>query len=236
MDEEKDGLLGESRDGTIVYKRLPTAGPTLDTAIRVLNEAFYPEEPLCRALQVTQSPQAICDLDALFLGMAQDYLSVVALDAMSHKVVGVCFNKLETKPMEGNLDFYEVFKKRKCKEDRIKFFIDVLAEETAGIDLFEKYKTDAVVDLVCLTVLPDFKRRGIGKSLMEHSLELARRTNAASAACVVCSSTYTLKMAKSIGFTELTSVPYSQYIYEGRQFSDVIRDHASVVLVAKKLQ
>lgn len=84
---------GSIEDGDIEFESL--TDQTLEGALKVLRESFFVYESVCKAVDMNLEPGASEELEELCLNAAKDGVSVVAIDMTSHKVVGVCFNKIQ---------------------------------------------------------------------------------------------------------------------------------------------
>lgn len=86
---------GSTEDGTIEFESLTSA--TLEGALNVIRESFFPEESACIACDIQSEPGATEELEQLCIHTAKDGVSVVAIDVNTMEVVGVAFNKLHVK-------------------------------------------------------------------------------------------------------------------------------------------
>jgi len=76
--------------------------------------------------------------------------------------------------------------------------------------MFLFLQVDSVMDLTIIGVHRDFRKRGLGAKLMERSLELAKERGYR-LATIQCTSAYSASLAIRYGFTEVFTLPFSDY-------------------------
>ncbi|XP_025830535.1 uncharacterized protein LOC112903892 [Agrilus planipennis] len=82
----------------------------LEESLHVLRVGFFPQENVCRATQVAQNLNAMKELENLCVDVAKEGCSIIAIDRITQKVVGVAFNKLQKIKLE-------TATRRLCQED-----------------------------------------------------------------------------------------------------------------------
>ncbi|XP_018575162.1 uncharacterized protein LOC108913973 [Anoplophora glabripennis] len=163
-----------SEDGKIEYVSLNPE--FLQGALNVLRGGFFPHESASVAVDLAKHPDAMTDLEDLSIGAAKDGVSVVAIEKSTKKVVGVAFNKLQVKNDPGEESFYDKHAKS-CKHPASRGLIKFMMDVDATVDLFEQCNINCLLEVMFLAILPEFRKRGIGKKLCEISMRVAKSLN-----------------------------------------------------------
>lgn len=119
-------------------------------------------------------------------------------------------------------------------------------------NLFEKYHTNCLMEIMFLATLPKYNKRSIGLMLCIYSIQLAnelrqgigieillendrhRRPTIVSA---IFSSNYSQKIGKTLNFETLATVDYKDIMFNGQTFAERIGNvHRNQILVAKSLE
>lgn len=107
-----------------------------------------------------------------------------------------------------------------------------------GLDLFSTYQTDHIVCLFFLCVHPAFNRRGIGRKLMELSIEMAK-DHRAGAIETNAFSEFTFKAASSLGFETLSELDFATFELDGvkpyKNDSLFINEHPKARFMARRI-
>lgn len=82
-------------------------------------------------LLLQDCPAAIDELEQLTLETYRDGTSLVALQG--DRVVGVAFNKVQSKPGPGEVGFFDDFKDNKCKTETAKEYIYLMMRVMSAI-------------------------------------------------------------------------------------------------------
>ena len=122
--------------------------------------------------------------------------------------------------------------------DQNLFLATFCKELYKGIDLFALLETDRFFHLGDLTVSCDYARQGLATKLYQLSLEIAVKLGVP-AAKTYAASTYTAKLAAKLGFSTFNTVDYATLEHKGTmpftKYPDVLVDHPSVLLMARRL-
>ncbi|KAG7212620.1 hypothetical protein KM043_012909 [Ampulex compressa] len=227
---------GSTEDGNIEFESLTK--DTLEGALKVLRESFFPFENVCIATGVNSESIAREELEQLVLDAARDGISVVAVDVVTGQVVGVAFNKLQIPDTTGGKTSFELFGES-CKSKRSKALVDFMVEVDAKIDLFKHYNVDCILEIVFLATLQQYGKRRVGELLVSSSIELARelkrghhvktlvdidgsgvihRASAVpSLVSAIMTSAYSRKIALKLGFENLMEISYDQFEFDGQK-------------------
>lgn len=131
----------------------------------------------------------------------------------------------------------------------MQFMIDV----DSKCNLFEKYNTKCLFELMFLGVLQEFGRKGIGYNLCRYSMQLANelRTGRSlgmlrnerdkkkrpQAVSVIFASNYSQRIGQLLKMDQLVTVRYEDIVHDGKTYAQRIGPvHQSSILMAKKLE
>lgn len=89
--------------------------------------------------------------------------------------------------------------------------MEVLEE---GLDLFSTYKTERILCLYLLCVHPAYSRRGLGRKLIELSIEMAK-DHGTGAIQTTAFNEYTFKAASILGFDTLAELDFATFDLDG---------------------
>lgn len=126
------------------------------------------------------------------------------------------------------------------------------------VNLFKHYNVNCILEIMFLATLPTYWRRRIGELLVSSSLEIGKElkrgknvktpvtvhdndevTNAEMVpllASAIMTSNYSIKIALKFGFEQHAEVPYDEFKFNEKKFSERIsKEHRKCILVAKRL-
>lgn len=105
------------------------------------------------------------------------------------------------------------------------------------VDACAVYNLDCVNELMFLATLPEYGRLGLGRILVELTIQLTRelgqghefedvaeelRGKRPKAVTALWTSSYTQKIGGAVGFKVLNTVPFSRFVYNGKRFDERI--------------
>lgn len=113
-----------------------------------------------------------------------------------------------------------------------------MIEADSRVDAFEKFKVDALLEVMFLATMPDFRGQGIGFKLVKHSIELAAQLKAGKdceqylapgepcpkIVAALMTGRETQKIAKKLNFEVIFREPFSNYSFRGRNFAERVGD------------
>lgn len=246
---------GSTDNGQIEYESL--SDETLEGALNVIRKSFFLYESVCIGVELTSEPGASEELEELCLYAAKDGVSVVAIDINTNEVVGVAFNKIQVSSNSSEKSFFERFSDN-CRYKSSKHLVDFMMNVDSRINLFKHYYVNCILELMFLATLPSYGKRRIGEMLITSSLELGKElrrgknvripitihdsnevTNAdevPTLASAIMTSNYSYRIAMKLHFDQLLEVPFDEFEFNGKTFSERIgQEHQRTVLVAKRL-
>jgi GNAT superfamily N-acetyltransferase len=153
--------------------------------------------------------------------------------------------------------FFQRFSER-CRFKSSKALVDFMINVDSRIDLFKRYNTNCILELMFLAVLPAYGKRRIAEQLITSTLELCQDlkqgrnvrmavtiygkndlTNDHTVPTVVSSiltSVYSQRICTKLEFERLLEIPYDECEFNEVKYSERIdRVHSHCVLMAKKL-
>ncbi|XP_076384341.1 uncharacterized protein LOC143262655 [Megalopta genalis] len=84
---------GSIEGGEIEFESLTE--DTLEGALQVIRKSFFPNESICKAVNLISAPCSVRALEELCVEIAKDGVSIVAVDVKTGEVVGVVLNKIK---------------------------------------------------------------------------------------------------------------------------------------------
>lgn len=105
------------------------------------------------------------------------------------------------------------------------------------VDACAVYNLDCVNELMFLATLPEYGRLGLGRTLVEMTIQLTRelgqghefedvpeelRGKRPKAVTALWTSAFTQKIGGVVGFKVINTVPFSQFEYNGKRFDERI--------------
>ncbi|XP_046477180.1 arylalkylamine N-acetyltransferase-like 2 isoform X1 [Neodiprion pinetum] len=249
-------LWGSTEDGEVEFESLTTE--TLEDALQMLRDSFFKDESICQGVDLLSEPGAADELIELCRLSAKDGVSVVAVEVCTGRVVGVSFNKIQTLAVPGVKGFFEIFAEN-CKCDSSRELMDFMVDVDSRLNLFEHYNVDTLLEVMFLGTAISHRRRRIGELIVAASIELGKQLKAGKdvktpveihgvesiankdatpkLCSLICSSLYSYKICKNLGFDTLVTVSLADYEFKGKKYVERIRDNKqkSASLVAKRL-
>nr|CAI5863513.1 unnamed protein product [Callosobruchus analis] len=236
--------------GKLEIIRLPQE--RIQEGLEVLEAGFYPHESVCRALGIASAAEAVDDLNRLCVGVAKDGVSMIAVDKTTNKVAGVAFNKLQVNSNDDDAGYFEKFSNT-CKHPASRRLMEAMIEADSLCNLFERCNTDCLLEIMFLSILPEYRKMNMGFKLCEASMELAMTfrqgatTSTSSvenkhppqpipgAMCALFTSPVSQKIGKKLGMTVAARLAYADIHFNGKSFADILEPNNKDVAVEYKI-
>ncbi|KAH1013959.1 hypothetical protein HUJ04_002873 [Dendroctonus ponderosae] len=196
---KQKSIWSTSEDGSIEYLQI-TEG-LLQESLEAMHRSFYINENVCVALGLPDRPECFPEMDKLVTWVAEDGISIAAVDKATGKVAGVAFNKLHvcvediltvsescillTKLSDhpyhasnlGGTDTMDVFAKhlKLCEHSEVRNLLQWMCDIEKIFDICEHCKVKTAMEIMFVGILPEFRKRGIAKKLFEVSISIAKR-------------------------------------------------------------
>ncbi|EDW68172.1 uncharacterized protein [Drosophila virilis] len=221
------------------YEVCSLAREDLEEALNVLDDSFFINESVCIACEINlpQNTQARQELRELCRITAQDGVSLIMRHVESCRIVAVSFNKLQFAPPPGEDNFFVKFYNEQVKSPQAKSLMNYMITMDSKIDVFAEYNLDCVCELMFLATLPEFRRLGLGRALVESTVQLTRELGQGrglqdvakelqdkrpAAVTALWTSVYTQKIGNAVGFMVLNTVPFNEFEFNGKRFNERI--------------
>ncbi|CAH2091292.1 unnamed protein product [Euphydryas editha] len=228
---------------------------TFPGALKVIREAFCQDEAVSIGAEVNKSPEAAEELLELCADAALDGVSLVAVDVNTKEVVAATFNKIQVKTSDpSEKSFFEIFADERCTQASSRSLIQFMADVDERCNLFEKYKVDCSLEIMFIATLREHRRQKLATFLIKHSIDVARRMKDDPIAPIrvedlgskyshlnnrkpldtypkICQAIWTgegtQKIGKLLNFKVHLTVPFSEFIFDGKTYSERIGDEAA---------
>lgn len=157
---------------------------------------------------------------------------------------------LQLKPTSDEPSFFEIIRDQ-CTNNTSKEYIQMMIDCDNDLDLFTKFKTDCLLELMFLGVTPAHCRKSIGKTLTDYTIKLAAELKngnhldllpdelQAARPTIVTSlfaSTVSQSIGRSLGFEFFNRFPYTDIWFEGKSLAERIgTDDEATILCVKFL-
>lgn len=147
----------------------------------------------------------------------------------------------------------------KCKYKSSKALVEFMINLDTRIDVFKHHNVNVIMELMFLGTLSTHTRRRFGELVVAASVELARQLKAGKnvktpvaingteeviinenvvpeLCSMLCTSEYSYKIAEKVGFDTLLTVPLSEFVFEGKKYTErIVAGHRYCRLVTKRL-
>ncbi|KFB35836.1 AGAP001449-PA-like protein [Anopheles sinensis] len=224
-----------------------------EPSMEVLRKSFFVNENVCIGTEVNRSPQAQKDLEQLCLEVAIGGVSLIARHKPTGTIVGVSFNVLQTPSGPDDSNYFEQFRDTKCTTDSSRALMQYMITMDAKVNLFERFNVTCLLEIMFLATLPAFTGCGIATQLVVQSVRLAEQLKSGEAVPLVAagasvtsdrpqlvSALWTSRISQRVGakagFTVINTVPYTEFVFEGKPFTERIGpEHPFSTLVVKNI-
>ncbi|ERL95221.1 uncharacterized protein LOC109535764 isoform X1 [Dendroctonus ponderosae] len=235
-------IWSTSEDGSIEYVQI-TEG-LLQESLEAMHRSFYINENVCVALGLPDRPECFPEMDKLVSWVAEDGISIAAVDKATGKVAGVAFNKLHVcvEDILTGTDTMDVFAKhlKLCEHSEVRNLLQWMCDIEKIFDICEHCKVKTAMEIMFVGILPEFRKRGIAKKLFEVSISIAKRlshgkedkvisngttlaiTRPPEIVTAICTSFITHKIAEQLRFELGAEIGFDRFEYDGRSLASKI--------------
>ncbi|KAJ8872205.1 hypothetical protein PR048_025807 [Dryococelus australis] len=197
----------------------------MDSVVELLRHFFVKEEPINSSGPKPMDPTELYSLKFLGKGM-----SLVATSA-DGSVVGVCINNEGTPA--GYADRART--KESTTNRHMKKVLTLLDKAEEVADIWNKYGIDRFFDVRIITVHGSMRGKGIGKALLEKSLQMAKERGY-KLVHIECTGIYSARIAEQLGMECVFRIPYIEYKDQnGQLVFNVPEPHNEFKLFVMKL-
>ncbi|CAH2091294.1 unnamed protein product [Euphydryas editha] len=240
------------------YRIESLTSKTFAGALRVITEGLWQNEAVSIATEVDKNPKAAEELLELCADAALDGVSLVAVVVKTGEVVAALFSKIKVKtPSEK--PFFEIFMKERCTQASSLALVNFMADFYGRCNLFELYNVDCSFDLMFLATLQEYRKQNLGTLLAKYSIEVARKVRDGSVVPMnvaelgpkyshlkkakgvetypkicqtLCTARATQKLIENFKFKVHLTVPFSEYVFDGKRYTERIGDENAICQIA----
>lgn len=223
----------------------------LEGTMNVLRKGFMDNESLCTGCEINkiESKQARLDMEVLCQEVVKDGVTLLARFIPNNKIIGVAFNKIQV--LSHEKPFFEYFRDSVCKTDESRSLMQSMIDIDRKGDLFKKFDTNCILEIMFLCTLPQFWGQGIGQSLCSHSIQIATEMNRKTfkenlpdkfknekpkLVAAMFTSIYSQKIGDRLNFQRILEVPFKDLVVNGVKYSERVKPiHQTIVLVGKPI-
>lgn len=141
----------------------------VEEACTVTVNTLFVEGTVSQSLGIPNDAEALKELVLLPKSTAKDGLTIIAVDKVKNKVVGVAFNKLLVKNQNFFEQFINIF-----STDKAKRILNFILKVDNVCNIFEHCNIDCYMEILFLGTLPEYRKQGIATKLWELSVNLAQ--------------------------------------------------------------
>ncbi|XP_076384070.1 uncharacterized protein LOC117226746 [Megalopta genalis] len=139
---------GSINGGEIEFESLTEN--TLEGALEVIRKSFFPNESICKGINLLSDPCSVKALEEVCLAVTRDGVSLVAIEVKTQKVF-----------------------REDCEHHTANAYLDLMIAINDQINLFEYYDVDCIMECMFLATLPEMQQQNIGESLVCLSVDVA---------------------------------------------------------------
>ncbi|CAB3260392.1 unnamed protein product [Arctia plantaginis] len=230
------------------YRIESLSAATFHGALRVIKESFCQDETVSIGTEINKNETAADELLELCADAALDGVSAVAVHIETGEVAAAAFNKLQvatTDPSEK--PFFEIFAAERCTQASSRALIEFMADVDGRCNLFEKFGVDCSLEIMFLATLQHHRFNKLGTILCKISVEIARKLKNGPVSVItvkdfgpkysfmpereavkkvpkivqaIWTAEPTQKIGKALDFKVFLTVPFTEYSYNGKTFSE----------------
>jgi len=232
--------------GAVASRTLSVAGPSdlSDVVFRIVDQTrytevldllysnFHTDEPMSRALKIFDGTNRIPEADDYTLRALAENLSLMAVDSITNKLLGVSVNGVVKK---GSFPLTKDQVSLEVSNPGFRHILQVMAEvhSRAG-DIWTQVGTDIIFDIKMVATDKNNRRGGLGTDLLRRSVQLATSLGY-KAIKTEATGLYSRKAFERLGFQVSSEFLYSDYEVEGEKVFEKIKSHRGTAFMTKQL-
>ncbi|XP_011875954.1 PREDICTED: dopamine N-acetyltransferase-like isoform X2 [Vollenhovia emeryi] len=200
--------------------------------LKFLRRFFFRDEPLNHCIQlIPEGEDSTCvELeDYCSYSSLGNNLSLKAVSA-SGAIVGLELNGKMEPPSNEEPEYI-----RSCKNAKFKKILRLLHHIDKGVNMGGQFRNCNVMEIKILSVDTSWRGKGIAKTLMEKSIEIAKEQGFHYARAD-CTSFFSGKVCARLGFEAIYNLNYNDYVDEdGKPIFSPASPHTAAITYVKKL-
>ncbi|XP_076182731.1 arylalkylamine N-acetyltransferase 1 isoform X2 [Ptiloglossa arizonensis] len=208
---------------------------TKDDKLRILKflrRFFFRDEPLNHSIQlIPEGEDSTClELEEYCsMSAVENNLSLMAVST-SGAIIGVLLNGKMDPPCDEEPEYLT-----SCENPKFKKILRLLRYVDKNVNRDEQYRGLNILEIRIISVDTNWRGKGIGKALIEKTIEIGREKGF-HIARADCSSFFSGKLCAGLGFEPIYELPYVDYVDEdGKPVFSPALPHTAIVTYIKKL-
>ncbi|XP_069685047.1 uncharacterized protein [Periplaneta americana] len=221
------------------FKWVTLESKHLRAALSVMRTSFFVNETISVVVEMSQSEKSCQQFEEFLSAIAEDGVSVVAIDTETDTVVGVALNKIQVQGDPDCSTFMKRYMNHPNTDAAFKELLNFVSQMEEKVDIFAHYGVTTILDHMFLATHVDYYLRGIGRGLVAATEDMARALNRGEDVTVPISEKYTWKnktlprveavialftsyksqkIGKSLKWDEILITNYNDLVYRGRTY------------------
>ncbi|XP_060819095.1 arylalkylamine N-acetyltransferase 1-like isoform X1 [Bombus pascuorum] len=206
---------------------------TKNDKLRVLNflrKFFFRDEPLNQSVQLLPEREYTCrELENYSLTSFENNLNLMAV-LPNGTLVGVILNGKMDPPNDEEPHYVTT-----CRNQKFKKILQLLHYVDRNVNRDDKFRGLDVLEIKIISVDSDWRGKGVGKALLERTLEIGKEKGF-HVARADCSSCFSGKLCARMGFERIYELKYADYLDEdGNPVFTPAFPHTEIVSYIKRL-
>ncbi|PSN33297.1 hypothetical protein C0J52_21153 [Blattella germanica] len=232
----------KSDDGR--FKWMTLTAKYLPETIDLFRKSFYVHEPVCKVVGLAHTKKGGDQFAKLLADVAEDGMSVIAVEVATDKVVGaalnklqyVCFSQYKEDPEKSVLERH----RSPDNDPAVTELIDFENQIEEEVDIFSRLGVNCLIDHMFLATHPDFYGQGIGLNTVVATVEFAKALNKGEdivvpisedkfpwkktppplpeAVTAMFTSSVSQKIGYNLGWEEISVISYEKMYYQGQSY------------------
>ncbi|XP_034945523.1 dopamine N-acetyltransferase-like isoform X2 [Chelonus insularis] len=196
-----------------------------------LKRFFFRDEPLNDSIQLIPEGETSCPpLENYSMSSIEENLSLMAVSS-SGSIVGVLLNGTTVAPEDSEEpDFI-----KECDHQKFRKILKLLHHVDREANVVKRYPGKKILDIKIISVDNNWRGKGIAAELFKKTMKIAKELNYDYVRCD-CSSHFTSKLCKRLGFEEIFELKYKDYVdQDGKPVFTPAPPHDSISTCVSKL-
>ncbi|XP_055376448.1 arylalkylamine N-acetyltransferase 1-like isoform X2 [Condylostylus longicornis] len=195
--------------------------------IALLKKFFFKDEPLNKAIDLGECKE----LEEYSLKCIPDKCSFKAVNT-NGKIIGVFLNGILKKP-DPNAE--PISLAEKCAHKKFKIIMSLMDYIDSKFNIFDLYpNADTILDGKIVSVDDEYRGCGIAGQLTEATLDYLKQNNIP-VMHVMCSSHFSARVMEKLGFHEVYSLDYNDFLINGEVVLKPEPPHKSCRILVKEV-
>nr|XP_018899652.1 PREDICTED: dopamine N-acetyltransferase-like isoform X1 [Bemisia tabaci] len=196
-----------SKREKLSYQIVSISNKDVDDVIGFLRTFFFRDEPLNVAVNLLDTPDAVChELEQFCTDFIPEGVSVMAVSD-SGEILGVCLNSISRRSSDPCSENDE-----ECSHPKFRKILHLLTMVSKQADIFGQFPTvDTVLNVEVISVSDAARGQGIAKALFHKCRQIAVEQRMPLVE-VICTSHYSAKAVERLGFQCIYELLYKDHL------------------------